>query len=347
MNGAARDGAGLVREAFLAYREGFARSTARARDSFARADWAALRRDSSERLDLYGACLAGALDGLRARLGERVHERPLWHAANRAFAQAVAGLPDAELAQTFFNSVTRRVFATAGVDPAIEFVELAFPPQPAPEAVARTCRRRHDTAGLVARLLAHHALPCGFEDLGRDATLVAAELDARDPSPVEAIDSARPLFYRNRRAYVVGRVRRVSGSVHPIVIPLAERDRPRRRRRRAAHRGRGQRSCSASRARTSSSRRSTRASWSTSWARSCRASRSRSCTTRSATTGTARPSSTARCYEHLVRSDDAFELAAGQARHGDARVHAAGLRRRVQGHPRPLRAAQDGDARRT
>ena len=220
MSAAARDGAEVVREAFLAYREGFARFTARARDSFARADWTALSRDSAERLDLYGACLGGALERLGLLLGARLQERPLWHAANRAYAQAVAALPDAELAQTFFNSVTRRVFATAGVDPAVEFVELAFPPHPPREAVVRTCRRRHDTAGLVARLLSHHALPCGFEDLGRDATLVAAELDAADPAPVEYVESARPLFVRSRRAYVVGRVRRASGASHPIVIPI-------------------------------------------------------------------------------------------------------------------------------
>jgi isocitrate dehydrogenase kinase/phosphatase len=217
---AAGDAALHVREAFLAYREGFARFTGRARDAFARADWAALRRGSTERLDLYGACLDSALARLRPLLAERIHERPLWHAANRAYAATVAALPDAELAQTFFNSVTRRVFATAGVDPGIEFVELAFPPHPPPAAVVRRCPRRHDTAGLVARLLSHHAPACGFEDLGRDATLVAAELDAADPAPIESIESARPLFVRNRRAYIVGRALRASGVAHPVVIPL-------------------------------------------------------------------------------------------------------------------------------
>jgi isocitrate dehydrogenase kinase/phosphatase len=218
--GAARDGAEVVREAFLAYRAEFARLTARARASFSAGDWTQVRRDAAERLDLYGGCLAAALERLRALLGDGLHERPLWHAANRAYAHSIAGMADAELAQTFFNSVTRRVFATAGVDPAIEFVELAFPPSPPEEDVVRTCPRRHDTAGVVARLLQHHELPCGYEDLGRDATLIAADLDAASASPVLAIDSARPLFFRNRRAYVVGRVRRASGEAHPIVVPL-------------------------------------------------------------------------------------------------------------------------------
>lgn len=52
MGSAARDGATLVLEGFLAWREAFAAITAGARAGFARADWAALRRDSARRLDL-------------------------------------------------------------------------------------------------------------------------------------------------------------------------------------------------------------------------------------------------------------------------------------------------------
>ena len=223
MKAAGRDVAWIVADAFAGYREGFRGFTARARDHFAAADWSAAATASVERLDLYGRCLAEALERLRARLGDAFDEREAWRAANAAYAGHLSSLPDPELAETFFNSVTRRVFSTAGVDPAIEFVE-GRSAEPLPrryERVVRVCPRRHDTAGLVARLLDHHAFPCGYEDLGRDATRVAADLDAAEPSPVVSIESARALFYRGRAAYVVGRVRRASGAGHPIVIALA------------------------------------------------------------------------------------------------------------------------------
>lgn len=225
MRAAGRDVAWIVREAFEAYREGFHGFTARARAHFENADWAEARRITTERLDLYGACLQGALFRLHERLGEQFHDRDRWHAANESFRGHLAGLPDAELAETFFNSVTRRVFATSGVDPAIEFVHpLAAEPLPEQlDRVVRVCPRRHDTAGLVARLLDHHAFACGFEDLARDATRVARDLDAADPAPVEAIESARVLFYRGQAAYLVGRARRAGGASHPVVIALANR----------------------------------------------------------------------------------------------------------------------------
>ena len=204
---AAPDGAAIVRDAFDAYREGFRAFTARARAHFEAGDWLAAQRDSAERLDLYGSCLASALGRLRSRLGERFHERPLWRAANKVYARGLPGRKDAELAETFFNSVTRRVFATEGVDPAVEFVHPAAA-EPLPTrfgGVTRVCPRRQDTAGLVARLLDHHRFGCGYEDLGRDATLVARELDAMDAAPVEALETARALFFRNKGAYLVGR----------------------------------------------------------------------------------------------------------------------------------------------
>ena len=47
---------------------------------------------------------------------------------------------DRELAETFFNSITRRVFTTVGVDQRIEYVDSDFdePPPGSRESIART-----------------------------------------------------------------------------------------------------------------------------------------------------------------------------------------------------------------
>ncbi|HXY40283.1 MAG TPA: bifunctional isocitrate dehydrogenase kinase/phosphatase, partial [Vicinamibacteria bacterium] len=109
----------------------------------------------------------------------------------------------------------------AGVDAEIEFVRSRREPLPGRfESVTRTCPRRQDTAGLVARLLAHQGFACGYEDLGRDATRIAAELDAAFRQPVAALQTARNPFFRGKSAYLVGRVLRGSGESHPLVIAL-------------------------------------------------------------------------------------------------------------------------------
>ena len=50
-----------------------------------------------------------------------------WARVRDAFAQEVAGWPDADLAATFFNSVTRRLLGIVGSDSSSEFTTAALP----------------------------------------------------------------------------------------------------------------------------------------------------------------------------------------------------------------------------
>ena len=75
------------------------------------------------------------LDGVRlgrVPLEDAVLERTRWAAVKARHQVGLAARPDAELAQTFFNSVTRRVFSTVGVDAAIEYLDPS-PGPPAPD----------------------------------------------------------------------------------------------------------------------------------------------------------------------------------------------------------------------
>ena len=50
-----------------------------------------------------------------------------WVAAKGRFAAAVADPVDREIAETFFNSCTRRMLGTVGVDPGVEYTGGEFP----------------------------------------------------------------------------------------------------------------------------------------------------------------------------------------------------------------------------
>ena len=127
------------------------------------------------------------------------------------------GAPDAELAQTFFNSVTRRVFSTVGVDDAIEYLDPPASPTRCPDApplydTLHGLDRRH--AALVRRILDASPGRCPTPTPERDAgspVLIAPPASARrlagraGPRPIDVL---RSVFYRNKGAYVVGRVRR-------------------------------------------------------------------------------------------------------------------------------------------
>src|SRR5262245_60722209 len=122
---AAGDVAAVGRDAYLAYRAGFRALTRGARRPYEAAGGAGAPRGAGVRLYLYASCRNRALERLRGSLGERFQDRELWRAANRAYARALVQQGDAEMAETFFNSVCRRVFAHVGVDPRLEFVHPA------------------------------------------------------------------------------------------------------------------------------------------------------------------------------------------------------------------------------
>ncbi len=73
-------------------------------------------------------------------MGARLRERSVWQATKAVYSSLIAQSIRCEIAESFFNSLTRRVFATEGVDQAIEFVDTDFDVPPS-EHEAELCRR--------------------------------------------------------------------------------------------------------------------------------------------------------------------------------------------------------------
>src|ERR671917_1162817 len=116
-----------ILSAYERYELGFTEITARARGRFEARDWAGAQSDATERLTLYKAHVDAAVADVQDMLEDGVMERTVWAAMRSAHGELIKGRPDLELAETFFNSVTRRVFSTVGVDPAIEYLDRTVP----------------------------------------------------------------------------------------------------------------------------------------------------------------------------------------------------------------------------
>ena len=117
----------LVR-AFAEYNTEFRKITRRAPFNFASRDWKRSWSDSAERIELYDRFVNVAVARMQQKLGEDAQERVRWSSIKRRFAALIEHLPDQEFDKTFFNSVTRRTFGTAGVDAAVEFVAVDLDP---------------------------------------------------------------------------------------------------------------------------------------------------------------------------------------------------------------------------
>jgi isocitrate dehydrogenase kinase/phosphatase len=218
----ARWAAATILAAFDEYLDAFRTVTRRARARFETCDWQGGQDDALERLAVRPGYVQAALGALADELGPQGADPALWTRAKARFDAEVQDRPDAELAHTFYNSVARRMLGTVGVLPGCEFVGAEVPA--APCAACRTYPRQATTEQLVRAILADLPFSVPWQDLEGDARLAAAEIDAHlrsleDDSPLVSIELLQPVFFRNKGAYVVGRIRRDTTDV-PLVLPI-------------------------------------------------------------------------------------------------------------------------------
>jgi len=199
--------------------------TRRAVGRFEMRDWRSLRRDSVDRIDLYEEKVTEAVENVQILLGTRASDKVIWGLIRAEYRKLIASSPDLEIAETFFNSVTRRIFHTEGVDPAIEFLE-SEPIRSVPW-VAGWIRRYElpsSSEELVRDVIRDCRFHAGWRHLKEDGALAAAEIDralvARGlRGPPERVDVVDPVFYRGPGAYVVGRMR-AGGETLPLVLTV-------------------------------------------------------------------------------------------------------------------------------
>lgn len=218
--------AALVHEGFDTFYAEFMRLTRGARRHFDQGDWLRLQEDQRRRIDLYQRHVSRTLDALRPitrRLGPHL---PLWRRAHVAYAELAAGRPDVEVAETFFNAITRKIFHTVGVEPEIEFLGHDPPrPDPPPEpGLVRRLPVGDDLRGTLEALLRHPRPALRWRDAAGDAAWLEARVReqcpiVRDGGRIEHVEALKTLFFRPMEGYVVARVLG-GGRVCPLVIPV-------------------------------------------------------------------------------------------------------------------------------
>jgi isocitrate dehydrogenase kinase/phosphatase len=225
-NDSASLAARLTLDAFDSFNTSFQTVTRRAKRRFENKDWAGARRDATERLDLYEDALNQCVVQLERAFGNRAREQSLWITAKPRFATLAGERYDLDRAETFFNSMTRKMLVTVGINREVEFFYL-HPKGTVPqhgEAVCRTYTKSADTKSLVRNILEDALLSVAYENIERDTELVAQEIDLHlwpiaRLDKTYRIDVVKSAFYRNKAAYIVGRIV-VEDRVSPLIIPL-------------------------------------------------------------------------------------------------------------------------------
>ena len=214
----AADIAELIADGFASYMRGFDAVTARAAERFAGREWKAARADANERLELYERELNRCLAAVRRRLGGRPEDRSYWGEIRDTYAAGMAGDANAAIAETWFNSLSRRLWDTVGVDPSLDFIGPSSQlPDREPEMSATTGGSLHER---VRRSLDDARLGVTWDDLDADVDRVVRRLEATvegvERTGIELLPAA---FYRGRACYLVGRLVHDRG-VTPLIYSL-------------------------------------------------------------------------------------------------------------------------------
>ena len=215
-----------ARDAVVEYERHFDEITRRARDRFFARDWRGSFDDSRERLRLYSLILDSLTNRTLELMADRLDHRSIWSATKAAYSALIAKSDRWEIAESFFNSLTRRIFATEGVNQAIEFVDTDFDASAGEQHKIARIYSGGTVTKLMTELLTDEGVggftPEHWSNLRESVELAAKRLEAALPDAA-TIEIVSAVFYRGRGAYIVGRALGGDTSV-PIAFALSHPD---------------------------------------------------------------------------------------------------------------------------
>jgi isocitrate dehydrogenase kinase/phosphatase len=217
----AADLAAQIAEHFRLYNEEFGRVTRRAARNFLAEDWHAAQIDSVARIELYEIRVARCVAAVGNQLQQRRTDVPLWVNIKLGFETLVARRPDSDFYHTFFNSVTRDLFGTVGVNKDVEFCATTAG-RASGSVPIRVYRVGGSLPAAVGEILVDLPFSAAIGNTEAAVHRISAEIGryfatGRLSGAPESIELIEPVFYRGMQAFAVGRVIG-DGAITPLVL---------------------------------------------------------------------------------------------------------------------------------
>ncbi|GAB4090589.1 bifunctional isocitrate dehydrogenase kinase/phosphatase [Hydrogenophaga soli] len=208
----------------------FRAESARAKHRFETADWRGQQRAQKERIEFYDLRVKECSKRLESEFAASQQPMDVWHQVKLLYVGMLIDHKQPELAESFFNSVTTKIlhrtyfqndFIFVRPAASTEYIENQDP------AHKPTYRSYYPKAGSVLedirRMVRDFALHLPFEDFDRDTRWVHERLlplyEHRRLRANFQIQVLSSLFYRNKGAYVVGKL--INGFQElPFALPI-------------------------------------------------------------------------------------------------------------------------------
>ncbi|RUO24487.1 bifunctional isocitrate dehydrogenase kinase/phosphatase [Aliidiomarina minuta] len=217
----------LILKGFQHHYRLFQEITDKAGERFQNRDWQAVQAAARERISFYDVRVRETTATLQKHLLDEHLDEPLWAQVKIEYTDLLAFHPQAELAETFYNSVFCKCFHRRYFHNGFIFVETTIDDRipvpvaaeyrsyfPVEEGIRSTLQRIIRDAGFSAQFadleLNIEQLVQAFSQQTAQQSLAAHQL---------RLDVLRSPFYRNKAAYVVGRI--VTRKAHyAFIVPV-------------------------------------------------------------------------------------------------------------------------------
>ncbi|MGY8871384.1 MAG: bifunctional isocitrate dehydrogenase kinase/phosphatase [Pseudomonadales bacterium] len=211
---------------FVAYRALFKAITDMAQQRFEQELWLEIQQAASDRIDLYEQQLQTATDSITDIIESDVCEKSLWKAIKTSYIELLHQRDDFELAETFYNSIYCKVFKHRQLTDEYLFIHTSMAGRKVSshKAIFRSYRMGRGLVGLIGKILDDCGFNVPWENKKRDVVNLVRYIQQHMPSNFDTrrmvnVDVIRSVFYRNKGAYIVGRISFANGDI-PFVIPV-------------------------------------------------------------------------------------------------------------------------------
>jgi isocitrate dehydrogenase kinase/phosphatase len=198
-----------------------------AKTRFESGDYHGIRRLAKERIAFYDQRVSEAYALMREQFGNEIASGNFWQEVKRSFTLMLTEHRQPELAETFFNSVTTKLLDREYFRNDILFVRPQVSTEyldSDPPSYRIYYPHRRGLKQTLLDIAVDIGLACPWEDIQRDLRLVRKAICERLERPWRSqsdlqIHVLRSLFFRNKGAYLIGRVVN-DGDPIPFAAPI-------------------------------------------------------------------------------------------------------------------------------
>ncbi|RBQ35113.1 bifunctional isocitrate dehydrogenase kinase/phosphatase [Rahnella aquatilis] len=203
----------------------FLEVTSGAQQRFENANWPAVQAAMKQRIHLYDHHVGLVVAQLKCITGQHFYDAAFLIRIKECYSELLPDYPRAEIAESFFNSVYCRIFKHRDLTADKLFI---FSEQPArkPQNCSRPLSREYPVQGnliaALSKVLDDLPVRLPWEEANRDVDYIATALQQRFSAEWLAdadIEIATELFYRNKAAWIIGKIR-AGSQIFPLLLPV-------------------------------------------------------------------------------------------------------------------------------